>query len=53
MVDYEMAHFPPSMVASASLALTLKILDAGDWVSFLYSGAERLFVCKSTLSIVQ
>nr|XP_040053974.1 G2/mitotic-specific cyclin-B1 isoform X1 [Gasterosteus aculeatus aculeatus] len=31
MVDYEMAHFPPSMVASASLALTLKILDAGDW----------------------
>ncbi|XP_075935815.1 G2/mitotic-specific cyclin-B1 isoform X3 [Anarhichas minor] len=31
MVDYEMVHFPPSMVASASLALTLKILDAGDW----------------------
>lgn len=33
MVDYEMVHFPPSMLASASLALTLKILDAGDWVS--------------------
>ncbi|KAM8827871.1 G2/mitotic-specific cyclin-B1 isoform 3-T3 [Spinachia spinachia] len=31
MVDYEMVHFPPSMVASGSLALTLKILDAGDW----------------------
>ncbi|KAE8284830.1 G2/mitotic-specific cyclin-B1 [Larimichthys crocea] len=31
MVDYEMVHFPPSMLASASLALTLKILDAGDW----------------------
>ncbi|XP_020491719.1 G2/mitotic-specific cyclin-B1 [Labrus bergylta] len=31
MVDYEMVHFPPSMVASASLALTLKILDAGEW----------------------
>ncbi|KAK9532825.1 hypothetical protein VZT92_010192 [Zoarces viviparus] len=31
MVDYEMVHFPPSMVASASLALALKILDAGDW----------------------
>uniref|UniRef100_A0A3B5QFC9 Cyclin B1 n=1 Tax=Xiphophorus maculatus TaxID=8083 RepID=A0A3B5QFC9_XIPMA len=31
MVDYEMIHFPPSMVASAALALTLKILDAGDW----------------------
>lgn len=31
MVDYEMVHFPPSMVASASLALALKVLDAGDW----------------------
>ncbi|XP_013886626.1 G2/mitotic-specific cyclin-B1 [Austrofundulus limnaeus] len=31
MVDYEMVHFPPSMVASAALALTLKILDVGDW----------------------
>ncbi|XP_078128120.1 G2/mitotic-specific cyclin-B1 [Sander vitreus] len=31
MVDYEMVHFPPSMVASAALALTLKILNAGDW----------------------
>lgn len=35
MVDYEMVHFPPSMVASAALALTLKILDAGEWVSDL------------------
>ncbi|KAM4532137.1 G2/mitotic-specific cyclin-B1 [Fundulus diaphanus] len=31
MVDYEMVHFPPSMVASAALALTLKVLDAGEW----------------------
>uniref|UniRef100_A0A3B3UD91 Cyclin B1 n=1 Tax=Poecilia latipinna TaxID=48699 RepID=A0A3B3UD91_9TELE len=31
MVDYEMIHFPPSMVASAALALALKILDAGEW----------------------
>ncbi|RVE65519.1 hypothetical protein OJAV_G00117240 [Oryzias javanicus] len=31
MVDYDMAHFPPSMVASAALALTLKVLDAGEW----------------------
>ncbi|KAI3361946.1 hypothetical protein L3Q82_012304, partial [Scortum barcoo] len=31
MVDYEMVHFPPSMLASAALALTLKILDAGEW----------------------
>lgn len=35
MVDYEMVHFPPSMVASAALALTLKVLDAGEWVSLL------------------
>lgn len=34
MVDYEMVHFPPSMVASAALALTLKVLDVGEWVSF-------------------
>lgn len=33
MVDYDMVHFPPSMVASAALAFTLKILDAGEWVS--------------------
>ncbi|XP_006803542.1 G2/mitotic-specific cyclin-B1 [Neolamprologus brichardi] len=31
MVDYEMVHLPPSMVASAALALTLKILAAGEW----------------------
>ncbi|TNN36680.1 G2/mitotic-specific cyclin-B1 [Liparis tanakae] len=31
MVDYDMVHFPPSMVASASLALALKVLDAGEW----------------------
>ncbi|KAM3874398.1 G2/mitotic-specific cyclin-B1 [Diretmus argenteus] len=31
MVDYEMVHFPPSQVASAALALSLKVLDAGEW----------------------
>ncbi|XP_033951941.1 G2/mitotic-specific cyclin-B1-like [Pseudochaenichthys georgianus] len=31
MVDYEMVHMPPSIVASASLALSLKVLDAGEW----------------------
>ncbi|MEQ2173248.1 G2/mitotic-specific cyclin-B1 [Goodea atripinnis] len=31
MIDYEMVHFPPSIVASAALALTLKILNAGEW----------------------
>lgn len=41
MVDYDMVHFPPSTVASAALALTLKILDAGEWVS-LTSGHQCL-----------
>ncbi|KAJ4926246.1 hypothetical protein JOQ06_008427, partial [Pogonophryne albipinna] len=31
MVDYEMVHMSPSIVASASLALSLKVLDAGEW----------------------
>lgn len=31
MVDYDMAHFHPSMLASAALALTLRVLDAGEW----------------------
>ncbi|XP_068608713.1 G2/mitotic-specific cyclin-B1 [Brachionichthys hirsutus] len=31
MVDYEMVHLPPSIVASAALALALKVLDAGEW----------------------
>lgn len=43
MVDYEMVHLPPSMVASAALALTLKILDAGEWVSA--SEGSRRFWC--------
>ncbi|XP_061554250.1 G2/mitotic-specific cyclin-B1 [Phycodurus eques] len=31
MVDYEMVHYLPSLVASAALALALKLLDAGEW----------------------
>ncbi|TNM92538.1 hypothetical protein fugu_019550 [Takifugu bimaculatus] len=31
MVDYEMVHLPPSIVASAALALTMKILEVGEW----------------------
>ncbi|CAN9504775.1 unnamed protein product [Ophioblennius macclurei] len=31
MVDYEMVHFPPSQLACAALALTLRVLDAGEW----------------------
>lgn len=32
MVDYEMVSFPPSIVACAALALTLRVLDVGEWV---------------------
>lgn len=32
MVDYDMVHFPPSQVASAAYALTLKVFSCGDWV---------------------
>ncbi|KAJ8385498.1 hypothetical protein AAFF_G00185340 [Aldrovandia affinis] len=31
MVDYEMVHFPPSQVASAAFALTLKVFNCGEW----------------------
>ncbi|XP_062312109.1 G2/mitotic-specific cyclin-B1 isoform X2 [Osmerus eperlanus] len=31
MVDYEMVHFPPSQVASAAFALTLKVFSCGEW----------------------
>lgn len=31
MVDYEMVHIPPSQVASAAFALTLKVFNAGEW----------------------
>lgn len=40
MVDYEMAHFPPSIVACAALALTLKVLDAGEWVRDVFCWTE-------------
>lgn len=43
MVDYEMVHLPPSIVASAALALTMKVLDVGDWVSL-----EHKLRCIST-----
>uniref|UniRef100_A0A6Q2XLA9 G2/mitotic-specific cyclin-B1 n=1 Tax=Esox lucius TaxID=8010 RepID=A0A6Q2XLA9_ESOLU len=31
MVDYDMVHYPPSQVASAAFALTLKVFDCGEW----------------------
>lgn len=42
MVDYEMVHLPPSIVASAALALTMKVLDVGEWVSELLSWEHKL-----------
>uniref|UniRef100_A0AAY4CSJ9 G2/mitotic-specific cyclin-B1 n=1 Tax=Denticeps clupeoides TaxID=299321 RepID=A0AAY4CSJ9_9TELE len=35
MADYEMIHFPPSQVASAAFALTLKIYNCGEWTPTL------------------
>ncbi|KAM8793540.1 LOW QUALITY PROTEIN: G2/mitotic-specific cyclin-B1-like [Eudromia elegans] len=35
MVDYEMVHFPPSKTAAAASCLALKVLDGGEWVSWL------------------
>ncbi|RXN17516.1 zinc transporter 5 [Labeo rohita] len=35
MVDYDMVHFPPSQVASAAYALTLKVFSCGDWTPTL------------------
>ncbi|XP_024918476.1 G2/mitotic-specific cyclin-B1 [Cynoglossus semilaevis] len=31
MVDYEMVHYPPSLLACGAFALTLKVLDSGEW----------------------
>lgn len=49
MIDYDMVHFPPSQLASAAYALTLKVFNCGEWVSkvaFLYSFS---FACCLTL----
>lgn len=35
MLDYEMVHFPPSQIAAGAFCLALKILDNGEWVSFV------------------
>ncbi|XP_056602037.1 G2/mitotic-specific cyclin-B1 [Triplophysa dalaica] len=35
MIDYDMVHFPPSQVASAAYALTLKVFNCGDWTPTL------------------
>ncbi|XP_051960541.1 G2/mitotic-specific cyclin-B1 [Xyrauchen texanus] len=35
MVDYDMVHFPPSQMASAAYALTLKVFNCGEWTPTL------------------
>ncbi|KAG7476966.1 hypothetical protein MATL_G00088380 [Megalops atlanticus] len=35
MVDYDMVHFPPSQVACAAFALTLKVFNSGEWTPTL------------------
>lgn len=42
MVDYEMVHYPPSLLACGAFALTLKVLDSGEWVSLLTQRIEQL-----------
>ncbi|XP_060768776.1 G2/mitotic-specific cyclin-B1 isoform X2 [Neoarius graeffei] len=35
MVDYDMVHFAPSLVASAAFALMLKVFNCGEWTPTL------------------
>ncbi|XP_056408439.1 G2/mitotic-specific cyclin-B1 isoform X2 [Hyla sarda] len=35
MLDYDMAHFPPSQVAAAAFCLSQKVLDGGEWTPTL------------------
>lgn len=49
MVDYDMVHFPPSQVACAAYALTLKVFNCGDWVSVCVEFWHRFFLFIVTL----
>ncbi|XP_075688656.1 G2/mitotic-specific cyclin-B1-like isoform X2 [Rhinoderma darwinii] len=35
MVDYEMVHYPPSLIAAAASCLSLRVLSAGEWTPTL------------------
>ncbi|XP_078252857.1 G2/mitotic-specific cyclin-B1-like isoform X2 [Rhinoraja longicauda] len=35
LVDYEMAHYPPSRIAAAAFCLAQKVLNAGEWTTLL------------------
>lgn len=49
MIDYDMVHFPPSQVASAAYALTLKVFDCGDWVSWQFVPSSFALACFLTI----
>lgn len=54
MIDYEMVHFPPSIVASAALAFALLVLDSGKWVSlscFSVSCSQECWVPPKALTL--
>ncbi|XP_033020234.1 G2/mitotic-specific cyclin-B1 [Lacerta agilis] len=35
LVDYDMAHYPPSQIAAAAFCLSTKILEEGEWTTAL------------------
>ncbi|KAJ8339390.1 hypothetical protein SKAU_G00361760 [Synaphobranchus kaupii] len=45
MVDYDMVHFPPSLVASAAFALTLKVFHCGEWTPTLQHYMDYTEAC--------
>ncbi|XP_061118741.1 G2/mitotic-specific cyclin-B1 [Conger conger] len=45
MVDYDMIHFPPSLVASAAFALSLKVFDYGEWTPTLQHYMDYTEAC--------
>ena len=47
IIDYNMAHLSPSVIAAAALCLSMKLLDQGNWVSLSFS----LCVCALCLSM--
>ncbi|CAL8405937.1 unnamed protein product [Arctogadus glacialis] len=51
MVDYEMVHIPPSMVASAALSLSLRVFDCGDWDTTLAHYMN--FTAEELLPVIQ
>lgn len=36
MLDYDLVHFAPSLIAAAAFAASLRILGSGEWVRRLF-----------------